>query len=189
MRAFAMVALILVLAGPARAEISDQEFHEFVFFACLEGLYHEGLPDDAVDGLLVRDSQGQLVSFVYACPICHPVYDALALYRQRQVLLGSKSGSRDFRRDITQAELAELRSQDPARRTAALGALVRKWVDRKVEASRWTPAERAAWDARFEEAREQGERQLKAYQKLGMQGYSLMKSCKLCDGANEGLKP
>src|SRR5436190_20481243 len=57
---------------------------QLVFFAVLEGLYRDGVSNDVVDLIIPSDkncsSQFDLEHLVYACPICHPAFEALRLY-------------------------------------------------------------------------------------------------------------
>lgn len=182
--------LVLMLLLPARAEtVSDDQFQQFVFFAVLEGLYQQSLPDATVDRLLERDMQtGQPYLFVYACPICHPTYDALTLYRSRRPFLGDKAGRRDFRAELAPALLVRLNSDDPAVRADAFGDMLAGFIARKVAASRWSSEEAAAWQQKFLEAKKEGESHLREYQAANNHTYRWMKSCSMCRGANQGVK-
>src|SRR3954454_17052964 len=69
-----------------------------VFFAVLEGLYTDGVSSEAVDGIIgkkTKDGKGDIkATFVIECPLCHPVYEAFCLYRQRPAFSGEK-GTKD----------------------------------------------------------------------------------------------
>lgn len=177
------------LANPADAAPSDAEFKQFLFYAVLEGLFEQGLPDATVDRLLQRDAMsGNPFLFVYGCPICHPTYDALRLYRSRQPMWGDKRESRDFANKLEPALLKRLNADDPAVRAEAFGSLVERFVAARIAASRFTPTELEAWRKKLEEGKQRGEEQLKVYQAQGNSTYSWMKSCSMCQGANRGAK-
>lgn len=181
--------LSLLLTTLARAEVSDADFRQFVFFAVLEGLYEQSLPDATVDRLLARDVMtGQPFHFVYACPICHPTFDALTLYRGRQPFYGNKEGKRDFASRLDPAVFERLNADDPQVRADALALLMEGFIARKIAASRWTPDESRAWQQKFELAKEEGEKHLRDYQDRNLSTYRWMKSCSVCRGAVEGAK-
>lgn len=185
----ATFCLFVCLAAPGWTAPTDADFKRFVFFAVLEGLFEQGLPDTTVDRLLQRDAMsGQPFLFVYGCPICHPTYDALRLYRSRQPMLGDKRESRDFANKLEPAMLKRLNADDPAVRAEAFGELVEQFVATRIAASRFTPAELRAWQAKIEEGKKRGEDQLKQYQAQGINTYSWMKSCSMCNGVNRGAK-
>lgn len=182
--------LCLLLCATTRAQTpTDNEFQQFVFFAVLEGLFQQGLPDATVDRLLQRDMQtGQPYLFVYACPICHPTYDALSLYRSRRPFYGDKGSRRDFAVQADPKMLARLNSDDPAVRADAFGDLVQTFIARKVASSRWSQAEAEAWGLKFEQAKQEGERHLQDYKAAKNSTYRWMKSCSMCRGASQGAK-
>ncbi len=183
---FCLLALLVV---PTRAAPTDAEFKEFLFFAVLEGLFEQGLPDNTVDRLLQRDAMsGQPFLFVYGCPICHPTYDALRLYRSRQPMWGDKRESRDFASKVEPALLKRLNADDPTTRAEAFGELVEQFVAARIATSRFTPAELKTWRTKLDEGKQRGEEQLKQYQAQGNTTYSWMKSCSMCNGANRGAR-
>src|SRR5882672_11093313 len=73
-------------AEPA-ADWKEDPVCQMVFFAVLEGLYTDGVPDDVVDSIVPRqpkDSTNPIkTSFVVLCPLCHPVFEAFSVYQQR----------------------------------------------------------------------------------------------------------
>lgn len=178
-----------LLTTLARAEITDSDLRQFVFFAVLEGLYQQDLPDETVDRLLELDAEtGQPLHFVYACPICHPTYDALTLYRSRRPFLGDKLGRRDFASRLEPSVRSRLDSHDPAVRAETFGDLVRGFIARKVARSRWNEAEAAAWKQKFALASKEGEKHLRDYQAGNIGNYSWMKSCSMCRGAVDATR-
>src|SRR5947207_2964848 len=56
---------------------------KMVFFAVLEGLYEDGLSSAAVDSVVGKTKDGKVEikqTFVFECPLCHPVYEAFRAY-------------------------------------------------------------------------------------------------------------
>src|SRR5437762_8328771 len=82
---------------------------QLVFFAVLEGLYRDGISNEVVDSIIPPDKNGKgrfdSEHFVYACPICHPAFEAFRLYRLRVDFYGFKAPVATFRpgldRDVT----------------------------------------------------------------------------------------
>lgn len=105
-----------------------------VFFATLEGLYGDGVPNEVVDLVLgepSKASDGVKRCFVFRCELCHAVYDAFALYRRRPAFHG---GDRDTFGDWKPDPdlLKRLRSEEAQVRVFAMGALVQPWIRRKL---------------------------------------------------------
>src|SRR2546429_752891 len=67
---------------------------QLVFFAVLEGLYRDGVSNDTVDLIIPPGANGaarfEPEHFVYACPLCHPAFEAFSLYRHRKEIFGFK---------------------------------------------------------------------------------------------------
>ena len=69
--------------GADRKHLAD-EFDRMIFYAVLEGLYEDGVSNEAVDIVLLKDpTSGSYAHFVYGCPICAPTIDAFRMYRAR----------------------------------------------------------------------------------------------------------
>ena len=152
-RPFGAIAVALLVSGsllgqevPAENEAPGKKqnsptanWHQnadcrLVFFATLEGLYEDGIPNDVVDLVLGRDSKlsnGVKHDFVFRCELCHAVYDAFALYRQRPRFNGSEADT--FKAGAIDATLRKRLSSEVARtRVFAMGELVQPWVKRKL---------------------------------------------------------
>ena len=65
---------------------------QMVFFAVLEGLYTDGVPDDVIEAVVSPPEKPGAAplarNFVPQCPLCHPVYEAFALYQKRPTFAG-----------------------------------------------------------------------------------------------------
>lgn len=188
-RFLVVLMMLLAVAAPARAESwPDRDVQKFVFISVLDGLFELGLPDEVVDKILTVDDKGRPLSFIWECPICHPVYDAFKTYRSRSQFLGRPAGERDFAVKATPEQLAELSQDDPLARTSAVGRLVRTLIQDGIARARWNEAERADWTARIQKAEKEGQRQLRQRQAEGVKVYEAMWSCKMCDAASEACK-
>ncbi|MDP6518592.1 MAG: hypothetical protein QF411_01725 [Planctomycetota bacterium] len=84
-----------------RQALGQSSFHgptqRLIFHAVLRGLFEDGVRDDVI-GRLTRTDQatGMPYSFVYACPVCMPAYNALRVYAQRPEFYGDKQGATTF---------------------------------------------------------------------------------------------
>lgn len=180
--------MFLGVASPTLGQPPGKaEFERFMFFATLEGLYQLSLPDETVDELLKIDpATGRPLYFVYACPICHPVYNAFKLYRSRPVFLGDKARRRDFspypRKSNPMVEA--LASSDRKQRALALQALVEELVSRKLSSMRLTSAERAQWEKLVKAASDEGGQKLAEYPDQK----SWMEKCPSCTGTEGSCK-
>ncbi|MBT9582443.1 hypothetical protein IV102_03770 [bacterium] len=194
-RIFTLVAAAWLCLIPASAQVesSDPELEKFLMISVLDGLYELHLPDQVVDKLLARDPQTQMpYSFIYGCPVCHSCYDALALYRIRPTRLGHTVDSpqnRDFGGTVPDQIVAELGSDDPARRTATFAVLVKQIIKKRLAETSWNDAQRQSWQLRFEAAARVGQRALKAGQTSGMETYQMMWSCQMCDAVTKPIPP
>jgi hypothetical protein len=113
----------------------DSEAGQFVFFAVLEGLYRDGVPNEVVD--LIVNPKREMDStvkhvFVFQCDICHAAYEAFVLYSRRQTF--QKSGERNtFGKSFDPKILGELKSNDARTRVYALGSMIRPWIAARVD--------------------------------------------------------
>lgn len=200
-----VVAMSLVLAlganssvvrdsEPSQSPPSNQraatDYELELFLAVLEGLYEDGVSNDAVDAITVIDSEhGYPANFVWACPVCMPAYRAFLTYRARPEFTWIK-GSPDFGPGLTAEQMAGLTTGEFSARQEALMKLVGCWVERRMARLRLTPEENAAWQREMEQRRKKGMAQLAAYKDQRLGGsYARMNDCPLCDGANEPWLP
>lgn len=163
------------------------ELQRQIFFAVLEGLYVEGVSNEAVDAICAIDPvHGYTANFVWSCPICMPAYEAFALYRARPPFRTRKGGGDTFGAGLAPDEVERITTGDIAERQKAIMELVGRWTQRRVESLRLTPDERAQWDVKLGAMREKGMAILDQYRASGLGGsYAQMKECPFCDAANE----
>jgi hypothetical protein len=177
-------------ASPQESARETTDFEYELFAAVLEGLYVDGVSNEAVDAITAKDPEhGYPANFVWACPVCMPAYRAFLTYRARPHFEWIK-GPQDFGPGLDAATVAELTTGEFAARQQALMQLVGRWVERRMGRLRLTPEERAEWKLEMERRRKKGMAQLADYQSCGLGGsYARMKACPLCDGANEPFQP
>lgn len=202
-----MKALIAVLAlcSAAVADVERQSWVEdpvcqTVFFAVVEGLYADGVSNEDVDLIVPPDPKSgeptMTEHFIYACPLCSPAFDALRLYRARRPFYGMKpSNISAFGQGLEPAIRDQLRSSKKADRLAAIQGLVEKWVRRRVETMRLTPAELTQWQERVEARRQQGMKMLESFQAGGHGDFYgkiysnwPRKGCAICDASAAACK-
>jgi hypothetical protein len=186
--------------------------YQMVFFAVLEGLYFDGVSNEAVDAIIPLHKDGYRAMtehFVYACPLCAPVKDALNLYRARPPFANQKpirweetSDGRGkpiyrdtFGKGLDAETMAALKSDKKSVRLEALRALVQKWVQRRMELQRLTADEKKEWAAKFEKMSKDGEKLLKEWtadgdraNAMGFDYKGWTDFCPSCSGAVKGVE-
>lgn len=138
---------------------------QLVFFAVIEGLYTDGVPDEVVDLIVPpKDEENDSVErcFVFRCPMCHAAYEAFVLYQRRQAFNGSNEAKSTFGKDFDITILDNLRSDSAERRVKAMGNLIRPWIDRKINSIEMTDAKRDALVAKMLQYAEEGNRLFQA---------------------------
>lgn len=129
----------------------------FVFHAVLEGLYEDGLSDADVKQILMRKEKQTYFHFIYSCPLCGATIWALEAYRDRpKGFYGLKSDASTFGPGLTEAQHAQLFSDDPKVRLTVINALVHTWLERRMKAMRLTDSERAQLLEALEKKRQAG---------------------------------
>ncbi len=159
---------------------------QLVFFAVLEGLYRDGVKNDDVDVIVPPGQHGRPKfdndNFVYACPLCHPAYEAFCLYSQRQEFYGLKLPVDAFGKGLDPAISARLHNQNVDERRKAIQELINRWVSQRLEMMRQTDAEREAITREMEQGRKQGMGSLKRLVQVG-QAIQARTNCPICDGS------
>lgn len=120
---------------------------QMVFFAVLEGLYVDGVPDEAVDLIVPpkTDLDTNLKRcFVFRCPLCHAAYEAFVLYQRRQAFNGTGEKKSTFGKNFDRKIIEELKSDQPHIRVFAMGRLIRPWIDRKLNTMNLDETQKAA---------------------------------------------
>jgi hypothetical protein len=164
----------------ARGTWAQSQASQLVFFAVLKGLYRDGVGNDDVDLIIPPGESGKgtfdLEHFVYACPLCHPAYEAFRLYRHRDAFYGFKAQIDTLGTGLDETVKARLRSSDPAQRREAIEGLIRRWVGQRLDMMRLSKTEREQITGEMEQGRKQGMDGLK---RVGQ----TRTNCPICDGS------
>ena len=164
---------------------------QLIFFAVFEGLYRDGVTNSDVDLIIPPGERGQPTFdkeiFVYACPLCHPAFEAFRLYRQRDRIYGLKGEFNTFGPGLDETIRARLRSQNSDERRKAVEQLISRWVSQRLEMMRCTDAEREAITREMERGRKEGMGGLKNLVQGGQVNQSRT-NCAICDGSFGGCK-
>lgn len=164
------------------AAAKGEDYGSALFFAVLEGLYRDGVSDEAADALLLTNDAEGYALFVPGCPICTPALNALRTYRTRPDFAGYKVPQDNFGPGLPADIEAACTGTNIDARFKALNALIEGYIARYLEARRLTPDEAAQWRIAMEDWRKQGMAGLSAQQVGGKD--SSFKSCAVCDAAN-----
>ena len=174
-------------------DLFDDRF-QFIYFATLEGAFADGLTNEDVDRILRREGEGPYQHFIYACPLCMPVINALLAYRSRPAIYGYKlPAHQDVNRTFGGGLAADLRQQLASERIEvrlqAVNALVKRWVERRLALMHLSPEQRREWDTKLENGRKEGmEILLIRFREQGSlktfaPGFEQVKECAVCNAA------
>ena len=165
---------------------------QLIFFAVVEGLYRDGVANSDVDLIIPPGKRGQATFdkevFVYACPLCHPAFEAFRLYRQREPIFGlkrvleTKDDADTFGPGLDEMVKSRLRSQNPDERRKAVEELISRWVSQRLEMMRLTAAERGEITREIERGRKEGMGGLKRLVP-GEEVSQSRTNCAICDGS------
>lgn len=198
----AITAIVIVVAlsvgraetpHPTNGFISWPETRagQLIFFAVLEGLYRDGVTNSDVDLIIPPGEKNQpkydKEVFVYACPLCHPAFEAFRLYRQRDRIYGLKQDLNTFGPGLNQTTRTKLQSSNPEERRQVVEGLISRWVSQRLEMMRLTTAERESITKEIEAGRKQGMGMLKQFVKGGELSQSRT-NCAICDGSSGACK-
>ncbi len=156
-----------------------------VFFAVLEGLYTDGVTNEVVDCILSPDPKSgeprYNEHFVYACPLCHPAYEAFRLYRARPTFYGLKGEPDTFPGRFPAEVVMKLHSDRIEDRLPAIQTLIEGWVRRYLDKMRLTPEEREQVTAHMKLGRDRGMKMLETNREKGFSFNA--KTCAICEGS------
>lgn len=165
---------------------------KMVFFAVLEGLYEDGVSKEAVDNIVGMTKEGKVEirhTFVFECPLCHPVYEAFRLYQQRPQF---RDNGNAFGKGLDPMLDANLRNTALRTRQDALQTLVHRWVERRLTAMGLSTEQQKDWARRLEERSKQGNDLLGKLRGTDpwyqLWGYGFCAACRGCTDVCETLK-
>ena len=196
----AVLTVVLPLSGCANKFAAQQQVKrnsrwiqdpssQLIFFAVTDGLYIDGVSNETVELIIgtedMPDYQRFRKHFIYACPLCHPAYEAFKLYHQRQNFYGLKPpGLNTFGTGLDPALIRQLKSQERAVRLKAVETLIQKWVNRRIEIMRLSDEERSTMTQLIEEGRKEGMARLeKQINDPSAKHDPAWKACAVCDGS------
>ena len=183
---FLAIGAVLAAAGAlglqeAERPITNHERTRFLFHAIFEGLVEDGAPQATVKAIIEKRNEW----FIPKCPICDAVlaaFNAYAVYGEHH---GWKSPRKDglpdwFGNGWTRETVADLGNADVKKRHAVFQALVEKYVDRRFETVKMTPARKD----RMQEALKIGMKEGLSRLKESGNEELFPSSCPSCEGAN-----
>ncbi|MBN4071978.1 hypothetical protein JYT83_01020 [bacterium AH-315-F18] len=130
----------------------------FFYFAIVEGLFRDGVPNKVVDSVLGDKGSKKpelRENFVFKCKLCHAVYDAFSLYRNRPNFKGSEQSTFKYK-VIDPSLLKRLENSNPETRIGAIMALAKPWIVQRIEDQKFTPARRLKFRKRLGELIKEG---------------------------------
>jgi len=182
-----LIVIALKLGGAGTSTVSgargtwvQSRASQLIFFAVLEGLYRDGVSNDDVDLIIPLNPKGQgrfdPDHFVYACPLCHPAFEAFRVYRQREPFFGLKARLDTLGPGLDNSVTLRLRSTNADERRQAIEELINRWVRQRLELMRLSSDERETINREMEQGRKQGMNGLK-------QTTQTRTNCPICDGS------
>ncbi len=142
------IILTLALLTQDRPQApSEAQLNRFVFFAVLEGLFEDALPEDAVK-LILRQDKGEYVHFIKGCPICTPAVEAFRAYASRSTFYFERKGEAYLDKSPADLEpiLKEIHEKkDQGHYNTGLDKLMKRFIARRLAAI--PQADRPRWEA------------------------------------------
>lgn len=169
-----MTLLMAAVSAPAQTTTRKgsqiPEFDDtarFIFYSVLEGLYEDGLSNEDVDQVLMKNPGQSYFHFIYACPVCNATIWALESYRTRpEQFYAMKTIGGTFGPGLSPEVHQRLHGDDPKQRLGAINLLVQTWMDRRIKSLNLTEPARVKLLAALEEKRQQGVKALESFRKL-----------------------
>lgn len=176
---------------------------QLVFFAVLEGLYADGVPDEVVDLIVppaeknaktgeAKDGDSSVKQcFVFRCPLCHAAYEAFVLYQRRQGFNGSGEAKSTFGKDFDRNIIEQLKSDKPATRVYAMGRMIRPWIKKRMDLMRMGETEQKALLDKLLKYAADGDALFQKYRGQRWSVYSewmFYGGCQACEAAKEVAK-
>lgn len=182
MRSLALLGALALSTAPdgdRTKPLDPRDLNRFLFFAVLEGLVVDGVPDETVARIL-EQKDGRYVNFVYACDICHPTIEALKGYTMREEFFHGRKGDPLVGKAALPDEIARLLDHaEAAKRREGITMLTNRYVERRFKELHYTEAEAKPVRLALEEAKKKGGVQSPAQQ-------ADLKDCPSCKGAASG---
>jgi len=178
---------------PAAAEWRRDPACQLVFFAVLEGLYTDGVSDEAVN-LIVPPNSGKAGvehSFVFRCPLCHAAYEAFVLYQNRTAFNGSGEQRSTMGSTFDPKITEQLKSKEVRTRVYAMGALIRPWIEKRMNLMKLGEKDQQALLKKLIAQAAEGDKLFRAYRKDVKSVYHewmFYGGCQACEAAEQVAK-
>jgi hypothetical protein len=172
-----LLALALSPDGDRTKPPGPRDLNRFLFFAVLEGLVADGVPDETVARIL-EQKDGRYVNSVYACGICGPTIEALKAYGMREEFYYGREGDPLVGKAELPAEIARLLAHAEAAERRE-GIERNRYVERRFKELRYTEAEAQPVRMALAEAKKKGG-------VMSPEQQADLKECPSCRGAAAG---
>ena len=182
----ALAWVLLSVNAPSRLQdpvAAPVNYATEIFHAVLEGLYEDGVRNDAVDLILKQQSDGRYCHFVPGCPTCIYVLEALRHYRARPPFVSLKGDADTWGKGLTADQRTKLASPELKVRLLMVHTLVQSWIDRRMNRLRLNKRERAQWHLDMEERAKEGMKLLELERQAGHLQQWQGLECPSCVGA------
>ena len=172
MKTLLLSGALALLASPLSfAQDSDKVFkedtrneytHRFIFYAVFEGLFEDGVEDDVLAAMKGRHFY---TNFIYACPICTPVYQALQVYESRPELTGYKAEKpKHFGKGLDEEMRKVMLGKDSDARRKAIRELVSIYIERRIKSQQLNADQQKQLRTELKALNDKGTEMLKFYQ-------------------------
>tara|TARA_R110002072_G_scaffold302990_1_gene490806 strand:+ start:34605 stop:35207 length:603 start_codon:yes stop_codon:yes gene_type:complete len=161
-------------------------FETEIFHAVLEGLYDDGVDNETLDLILMKDEVGDFRHFVRGCPICTYVLEAMRHYRARPEFVSFKTGGNTWGPGLTKQDRERFASPQMKVRLDGIQILVQRWLDKRMDRLRLNKRERAAWALEMKKRAKKGMEMLAVLRQAGASEQWQDFDCPSCVGAIDG---
>ena len=145
-----------------KKDTRNEYTHRFIFYAVFEGLFEDGVEDDVLAAMKGRHFHN---NFIYACPICTPVYQALQVYEARPELTGYKAEKpKHFGKGLDEEIRKVMLGKDPDARRAAIRELISIYIERRIRSQQLNADQEKQLRTELKALNDKGTEMLKFYQ-------------------------
>ena len=196
MKLIATLLVITALSGFAYIESTrlhpEQDgirYDRQIFYAVLEGLYHDGVSNETVDRVLMKGKDNGYIHFIRGCPLCVPALEAFRHYRQRPDFVSYKMTRNTWGPGLTEDLRKRLGADELETRLDVVNTLVKRFIKRRLDSLRLTDDELSRWRQHMESGRKKGMAILRSTkQGGGMTEWGEISDCAVCDASNEACE-
>lgn len=171
---------------PMQDRAAGTDYGTEIFHAVLEGLYDDGVSNEAVDLILQKQESGTYTHFIRGCPTCNYVLEALRHYRARPDFVSFKGAYNTWGTGLDKGLRDRLESEHMKVRIDVVHTLVTRWIDNRMDRLRLNKRERAAWNLDMKRRAKEGMGLLSNKQDVEQAELWSDLSCPSCEGAVAG---